>query len=208
MVYKVGRPRTALLDRDRIADAALAMIDDTGDFALPALARVLNVQTASLYHHVPGRAGLIELLRDRVTADIDATVLRTEPWDAGLRALARSYRDAFARHPRLVPLLATTTVRNPAVIEAYDAMVGLLTDVGFRAEEIIDVLTALENLIIGSALDLAAPEVMWEIPDDTPAPRLAAALAAAPTGPDRADRAFEAGLTALITGFKTLLEER
>ncbi|MDQ1042639.1 hypothetical protein QFZ76_000875 [Streptomyces sp. V4I2] len=32
-------------------------------------------------------------------------------------------------------------------------------------------ITALENRVLGSALDLAAPETMWELPDETTTPR-------------------------------------
>ena len=64
----------------------------------------------------------------------------------------------------------------------------------------MDVLTGLENFVIGSALDLAAPEVMWEIPDEVTAPNLAAALAAQNHAAGRAERAFEAGLAALLAG--------
>ncbi|MDQ4113644.1 MAG: TetR/AcrR family transcriptional regulator, partial [Actinomycetota bacterium] len=57
---RAGRPRKALLDRDRIGATALELVDETGDFTLPELARRLGVQTASLYHHVDGRTGVIE----------------------------------------------------------------------------------------------------------------------------------------------------
>jgi len=202
----MARPHTPLLDRDRIADAAMALVDATGDFTVPALARSLNVQTASIYHHVDGRAGIIELMRAKIGTQTDFQPLDLRPWDVGLAAFARSYRAAFAAHPRLVPLLATTTVRAPAIIAAYERMAVLLHDAGFRPEDAISVLTAIENLIIGSALDRAAPDVMWEIPEGLDAPRLAQALAAAPAGPERADRAFELGLSALLRGVRTVLD--
>src|SRR5579862_866392 len=37
-----GRPRRAVLGRDRIAEAAMAIVDETGDFTLPELARRLG----------------------------------------------------------------------------------------------------------------------------------------------------------------------
>src|SRR3984957_7418834 len=40
-----GRPRRAVLDKDRIAEAAMAIVDETGDFTVPELARRLGVQT-------------------------------------------------------------------------------------------------------------------------------------------------------------------
>ncbi len=201
----MGRPHKALLDRARIAEAAMALVDETGDFTVPALARSLGVQTASIYHHVEGRAGIVELLRARIGEDMDFGALDSPPWDAALAAFARSYRAAFAAHPRLVPLLTTSTVRAPGVIAAYERIAVLLATAGFRPEEAITVLTALENLIIGSALDSSAPHVMWEIPPEVPAPVLAAALAAGPTGQERADRAFELGLDALLHSFRTRL---
>lgn len=202
----MARPHTALLDHTRIVKAALALVDETGDFTVPALARSLGVQAASIYHHVDGRAGIIELLRAHLAAGMDYTPLETRPWADGLAAFARSYRKAFAAHPRLVPLLTTSTVRAPLVIEAYERMAVLLDDGGFRPQDALSVLTAVENLIIGAALDLAALEVMWEIPEGVDAPALARALAAAPPGPQRADRAFEIGLCALLTGVAQFLD--
>lgn len=197
---RAGRPRKALLDRTRIGEAALALVDQTGDFTLPELARRLGVQPASLYHHVDGRAGVIELLREQVCDAMDAVPLEDDvPWDESLAAYFRSYRDVFAAHPRVVPLLTTATIRSERVISAYDRMIRRLDQAGVPVEQAMTILTALENFVIGSALDLAAPDVMWEIPDGVEAPALAAALAAQPSERKRADAVFEQGLTRLLT---------
>lgn len=90
------------------------------------------------------------------------------------------------------------------VLEQYEHAVRLLLGVGFAMAEVMTVITALENLLLGSALDLAAPETMWELPDDNTTPRLAEALAAVGTG--RADAAFEPALGAFIGHCRTLLE--
>lgn len=67
----------------------------------------------------------------------------------------------------------------------------------FPVAEVMTVITALENLVLGSALDLAAPETMWELPQDSSGTKsLAEALAA--TGPRRADAAFELALKAFV----------
>ncbi|GLP69646.1 tetracycline repressor, C-all-alpha domain protein [Streptomyces sp. TUS-ST3] len=191
----MGRPRTPLLDRERITTAALELVDRQGEFSVPQIARRLGVQTGSLYHHVDGRDGIVELLRERVAAAIDVTTLDVRPWDAAMEAWARSYRAAFAAHPRAIPLLMTNPVRAPRVLEQYERAVTLLLDAGFPAHEVMPVIVALENLVLGSALDLAAPEAMWEIADGAATPRLAAALAA--VGDNRADRAFDL----LLEGF-------
>ena len=195
---RAGRPSKAVLDKGRIGDAALELVDETGDFTLPALARRLGVQAASLYHHVDGRAGVIELLREQVASAMDLRPLDDPAWDQALLGFFRSYRDVFAAHPRVVPLLTTATVRSAKVIEAYDRMVTRLGDAGIPADQAMRILTALDSFVIGSALDLAAPDVMWEVPEGVEAPALAAALAAQPTGHNRANDAFEEGLTRLL----------
>jgi AcrR family transcriptional regulator len=195
---RVGRPSRPVLDRGRIAEAALTLVDETGDFTLPELARRLGVQTASLYHHVDGRAGVVELLRERVGHGIDTSHLEKRPWDVALAGFFRSYRDGFAAHPRVVPLLTTSVIRSPEILGAYEQMLVLLEEVQVPRAQAMAFLTACENFVIGSALDLAAPNVMWEIPEDVDAPHLASALADQ-SGPEhRADNAFDFGLATLL----------
>ncbi|MER6914228.1 TetR/AcrR family transcriptional regulator C-terminal domain-containing protein [Streptomyces sp. NPDC000594] len=201
----MGRPRTPLIDRDRIATAALRLVDERGEFSVPEIARELGVRAASLYHHVEGRDAIVELVRERVCEAIDASMFGTLPWDAAVAAWARSYRAAFAAHPRAIPLLMAAPVRAPRVLGQYEAAVGVLLDAGFALRDVMRVIIALENLILGSALDLAAPETMWEPADATATPLLARALAARPEG--RTDAAFELTLAACLDRFRALLAE-
>ncbi|MBT2441490.1 TetR/AcrR family transcriptional regulator C-terminal domain-containing protein [Streptomyces sp. ISL-36] len=200
----MGRPRTPLLDRERITTTALRLVDEQGEFSVPQIARKLGVQTGSLYHHVDGRGGVVELMRERVCDAIDGGTLDLEPWDAAMAAWARSYRSAFAAHPRVIPMLMTSPVRAPKVLAQYERAVGRLLAAGFGKADVMNVIVALENLVLGSALDLAAPETMWELPDDATTPLLAEALAAA--GPARADAAFELALGAFLAHCRGLLD--
>ncbi|MGW3091845.1 TetR/AcrR family transcriptional regulator [Streptomyces sp. NPDC001102] len=199
----MGRPRTPLLDRERITTTALQLVDEQGDFSVPQIARRLGAQTGSVYHHVDGREGIVELLRERVAEAIDPGTLDLAPWDTALEAWARSYRAAFAAHPRAIPLLMTSPVRAPRVLEQYERAVTLLLAAGFAPGVVMPLIIALENLVLGSALDLAAPETMWELTEHTPTPRLAEALAA--VGEGRADRAFEVGLAGFLGHARALL---
>ncbi|MET9607166.1 TetR/AcrR family transcriptional regulator C-terminal domain-containing protein [Streptomyces sp. NPDC006512] len=198
----MARPRTPLLDRERIAAAALQLVAEQGEFSVPQIARALGVQTASVYHHVDGRAGVVELVRERVCDSITGSALELTPWDRALEEWARSYRAAFAAYPRAIPLLMTTPVRAPRVLAQYERAVALLLAAGFRREQVMPLLTGLENLVLGSALDLAAPEAMWEPSERTPL--LAGALAAG--GPGRADAAFDLGLAAFLAYARGLRE--
>ncbi|MFJ9075907.1 TetR/AcrR family transcriptional regulator [Streptomyces sp. NPDC102278] len=202
----MARPRTPMLDRERIGTVALQLVADQGEFSVPQIARALGVQTASVYHHVDGRAGVVELVRERVCAAIDGGSLEGGPWDRALEAWARSYRAAFAACPKAIPLLMTTPVRAPMVLAQYERAVALLLAAGFPVERVMPLLTGLENLVLGSALDLAAPEAMWEPTPGTPL--LAGALAvhgAAAGAPGRADAAFDLGLAAFLAYARGLL---
>ncbi|MFE5486800.1 TetR/AcrR family transcriptional regulator [Streptomyces sp. NPDC056527] len=202
----MGRPRTPLLDRERITTTALELVDEQGDFSVPQIARRLGTQTASVYHHVDGRDGIVELLRERVCDAIDGGTLDRDPWDAAMAAWARSYRAAFAAHPRAIPLLTTSPVRAPKVLLQYERAVGRLLDAGFALPDVMPVIIALENLVLGSALDMAAPEAMWELADETATPRLAGALAAIADG--RTDAAFELALAGYLAHCRKLLDTR
>lgn len=77
-------------------------------------------------------------------------------------------------------MLMTSPVRAPKVLDQYELAVGRLLDAGFALPDVMPVIIALENLVLGSALDLAAPETMWVVADETATPRLAGALGAVP----------------------------
>ncbi|SED52012.1 TetR/AcrR family transcriptional regulator [Streptomyces sp. TLI_105] len=200
----MGRPRTPLLDRERITTTALELVDEQGEFSVPQIARRLGAQTASVYHHVDGRDGIVELLRERVCDAIDDAAFEVTPWDAAMAAWARSYRAAFAAHPRTIPLLTASPVRAPKVLQQYEKAVTRLLEAGFPTAAVMPVIIGLENLVLGSALDMAAPEMMWELADETATPQLARALGAVSEG--RADRAFDMALTGYLTHVRTLLD--
>ncbi|RVU26241.1 TetR/AcrR family transcriptional regulator [Streptomyces antnestii] len=201
----MGRPSKPLLDKERITTTALELVDEKGDFSVPRIAKKLGVQTGSVYHHVDGRDGIVELLRERVCEAIDPTPLTSpgQPWEEALTVWARSYRAAFAAHPKAIPLLATSPVRAPRVLEQYELAAELLLDAGFAPADVMPVIIGLDNVVLGSALDLAAPETMWEPADATATPHLTQALAAMDAG--RPDRAFELALTGLIAHARALL---
>ncbi|MFJ8039202.1 TetR/AcrR family transcriptional regulator [Kitasatospora sp. NPDC096147] len=202
----MGRPSKALLDLDRITSTALELVDEHGDFSIPQIAKRLGVQTASVYHHVEGRAGIIELLRARLTADIDPAGLELRPWDRAMEAWALSYRAAFAAHPRAVPLLMMAQVAAPEALAHYERAVELLLAVGFPEPVVMPLITALDNLVLGSAIDLAAPESMWAPAPDGSTPLLARALDAVPDG-RRADAGFAFALEGFLAHARRTLAE-
>lgn len=198
------RPSQPILSASIITDAALRAVDSAGDFTMPGIAETLKVRPSSLYNHVSGRAEIIELMRARAMAEI--SVLGdsgAESWSETVARLAREYRRSYAQHPRLIPVLTSQTVRTGVAFAMYNALAQAFSDGGFTPAEVLAAITTLDSFVLGSALDLAAPEVVWaDVPDANNAMR--AALATSVPNPERADAAFEFGLRTLVAGWLAL----
>jgi AcrR family transcriptional regulator len=156
----VARPRRPILSRDLIVATALDLVDRTGRFTLPELAQRLGVSVSSLYHHVDGRASIVEGIRELVTSTM--TPLTEPDWRDAVVAWATSYRDAFAAHPAAIPLLVTQTVSDPVTLAQYERLAELLHErAGLTGADLVVAITMLDTLCLGAALDLAAPSEVW-----------------------------------------------
>jgi len=195
------RPTVPLLSREQIAAAALALIDDTGTFTLPGLAKALSVRPSSIYHHFRnGREEIIEAIRGLLAAEGLPIEEPARDWRDFVDRWAGEYRRSFARHPKVVPLLTGQTVIDPLTLSAYETLARVLRDAGFHDEALLHAVTILDNFIIGSALDATAPLGVWA---DSPDPEsaLGAAIRAARADPEtRSERSFEIGLRLLLDG--------
>lgn len=201
----VARPATPKLSVEKIAAAALALVDANGDFTLGEVAAALSVRPSSIYHHLTGRTEIVEAMRTLIFAEEPASAL-PDDWADALRVLLRRYRNAFARHPRLIPMLTAHTVSSPDVVHMYDDIATVLHTAGIPTGQLLDVITVLDSFVIGSALDIAAPDQVWD-PTHARTSILVAAIEAAGRGRTRADRAFELGL-GLILGALTTFPAR
>jgi len=206
-----GRPSTAVLSRERIFTAALALVDDLGEDSLTiaGLAKRLGVDPSSLYNHVSGRGEIIEGIRGLIVDEIGAGDFTEHDWDIALEGLSRRYLDVLSRHPMTIHLLASTPIRAEDSMRMYDAISRSLLEAGWPADQIVSVIGVLESFILGSALDLAAPPQMYTADGRTEDyPHLTEALAAVPDPEGRASDAFEFGLRLLIGSLRAEVETR
>jgi AcrR family transcriptional regulator len=196
----MGRPSTPILSTDRIASAAMDLVESTGGFTIPELARRLKVSPSSLYNHVSGREQIVELLRERAMSEVQLPDIDADrPWAEILADIMRSYRSSFARYPRLIPLLTAHAVNSSQALTMYNALAVTLARAGFSPTDTLRIITLVDNYVLGSALDLTAPDKPWESGAEV-GPELTAALATGAPRPARADDAFEFGLSVLLRG--------
>jgi AcrR family transcriptional regulator len=165
-IASVARPRQPILSRDLIITAALDLIDRTGRFTIPDLAQRLGVSVSSLYHHVAGRAAIVEGIRGHLAAMM--TVPTELDWRDAVVHWATSYRDAFAAHPAAIPLLVGQTVSDPVTLAQYDQLAALLQErAGLTGDDLVVAITMLDTVCLGAALDLGAPSEVWAVDRDS-----------------------------------------
>lgn len=95
------RTRDRALSREAIATAALEIVDREGLDALTmrTVAHSLGTGAASLYAHVGSKEELLELVIDRVIAEVRVPgEPDPERWQEQLKEGARAIRAAFSRH--------------------------------------------------------------------------------------------------------------
>lgn len=205
-----GRPRSALLSRDRILEAAFTLSDARGaDFTLAALARSLDVRPSALHHYFASREDLIAGMRGQLTLRVGDHGFDRLPWYDAAIPWARAYRDTLGRHPGIIAALATLPVDGePESIADYTRIAESFRRDAYPAHRIVPAIVALESFIIGSALDALAPDDNLRPSRDPEAAEVlgaaerAARDAAAAHGHSVATAAFEFGLRALISGLR------
>ena len=72
-----GRPHKALVTREKIAQAALAIVGEEGyeKLTMARIARRLNVGTSALYNHLSGKDDLLALIEDAVMEQVECSSL-------------------------------------------------------------------------------------------------------------------------------------
>lgn len=202
----MARPSSPILSADKIARTALTLVDATGEFTVGTVAERLGVRPSSLYNHVSGRDDIVEGMRALMMSDIALTLDPDASWDEAFPRLLRGYRDAFARHPRLIPMLTSHTVVSEPVMRMYGVMATILSRSGVPDALLLDAISIMDSYVLGSALDVAAPDEVWDSGAAT-SDAMRAAIDAAPTGRARADRSFDIGLRVVLDGLRALATE-
>lgn len=196
------RPRTPLLSTDRIADAAMELVDESAPFGVNAIARRLGVTPSSLYNHVAGRDEIVELMRGRLVQRYTAEPL-DGTWDEVVERVLRAQRRMYAEHPFLIPLIVGKTITDPSVISSYDRLASALAEAGFPEDDVLEIIGIIDAFSIGFGLDLASPDDVWR--PETPTETLGRLVEAGARGTARSDRAFEGGLELLLDGLRLRL---
>jgi AcrR family transcriptional regulator len=148
----MGRPR--LLTRERIVEAAAALVDAEGLEAVSVrrLAAELGVRGPSLYNHFATKNEILDAVADAVVSRVDVSFFGSHDWREALRLWAQSYHAALSAHPNIVPVLAHGPGRRPAALAMADAVYGALIDAGWPEARATHIGALMRYLVTGSAL--------------------------------------------------------
>lgn len=151
----MARPSQNLLSRALIARAALDLLDEQGVEALKmrTIADRLGVRGASLYHHVASKEDLLDAVAELINDEIDLGPLTTPGGAEGICAYAHGYRGVYLRYPHMIPLVARRRVASDRALRGYDALLDALTRSGCSPAEAAEAAAAIDNLVLGSALE-------------------------------------------------------
>lgn len=134
--------RRAPLNRRRIVEAALTVLDDEGLGALTIrrLAGVLDVSPMAIYSHVADKAELMDLVVDWVTGEARIAPDPDLPWPEQLRSIVVAYHETWMRHPGVVQAYVAAaanpggTATGPNAILHAEQVLSILTRAGFAPE--------------------------------------------------------------------------
>ncbi|MGI5448944.1 TetR/AcrR family transcriptional regulator [Streptomyces sp. CA-243310] len=203
----MARPRKPLLSRDRIVEAAGALVDSEGLEAVSTrrLAAALGVSGPSLYNHFRTKDEILDAVADAVSARVDLSMFDSEDgrsWRLALHDWAHSYRDALSDHPNIVPVLARGPGRRPAGLRVADAVFGAMTEAGWPPAHATRIGALMRYFILGSAVGSFAGGFVDDRAayDPSDYPHLGQAHLLAERQHEVDEGAFETGLAALLDG--------
>lgn len=204
-MWRMARPRKPLLSRDRIVEAAGALVDAEGLEAVSTrrLAAALGVSGPSLYNHFRTKDEILDAVADSVSARVDLSMFDgDQDWREALQAWAHSYRDALSDHPNIVPVLARGPGRRPAGLRLADAVFGAMTAAGWPPAQATRIGALMRYFILGSAMASFARGFVDDRTAYDPAdyPHLGQAHLLAERQQEVDEGAFETGLAALLDG--------
>jgi AcrR family transcriptional regulator len=134
-----GRPKRGQnnLCRDEIINKALQILDDKGDSSLTmrALARELNINPMSIYHHIGTRDELLSAMVSKVYAGISDCAEQLTPGQT-IQALLSNYCQRSLRHAKLtLCLISTPGLDMPELAQLSQTVQDALISEGLAPEQ-------------------------------------------------------------------------
>jgi AcrR family transcriptional regulator len=202
------------LSRERIAGAAMALVDREGLAALSTrrLGAELGCEAMSIYHHFPNKAHLMDALVDLMLAEASVPAADEGHWLERLRQAAHNFRAMALMHPKFFPYFAVHRLNTLSGVAFINGIIGILREAGFSDRDAARYFRGIGYYLTGAALDETAgyakgPSAAEPVSNATIAANFAHLAAAAPYfQPKHFQATFETGLEMLLEGVRRARE--
>lgn len=204
------------LTREQIVATALALVDEHGleAHSMRQLGAALGVDATSIYHYIPSKSDLYDLLVDAAVDEFDFEAMdATRTPRERLIDVAHEMRRALLIHPRLMPLISTRSMRTPAQLRGVEVLLTILGDAGFDDSEAVTAVDLLGGQVFGLVNSFAAHVTDSEYhrdgrPSDLPADEFPNTIRifADESNYKGFDAEFDIGVRALVDGIFALHE--
>ena len=131
---RAGASRPAL-SQEQIVDAGLRIVTEEGIDAVSMrrIAALFQTGASSLYAHVANKDDLLQLMFDRICADVPIPVPDPAHWRDQIKQLARDGYATMVAHGDLARAALATIPTGPNAMRVSDAMLGLMLAGGVPA---------------------------------------------------------------------------
>lgn len=146
--------RGGALSRERIEEAAVALIDRDGleGFTTRKLADALGCEAMSIYHYYPSKAHLLDALFDRILAALPPDD-PSASWRVRLEAAAYAYRRMAHRHPRFMPFVVLHRHNTRAGMAWLERMLSIFRSAGLDTEQVARYFRVVSYYVVGAVID-------------------------------------------------------
>ncbi|MFI7120032.1 TetR/AcrR family transcriptional regulator C-terminal domain-containing protein [Amycolatopsis sp. NPDC049868] len=153
LLWGTSEPERPGLSLGRIVAAAVEVADAEGlaSLSMRKVAERFGTTTMSLYRYVPGKAELVELMRDAVYGEFPMGPSDGLGWRAGLERWARRARERYHRHPWLVHSAGTRRLPGPNIMAGYDQALDVASRSGLAPEQVIAVVNLVGGFVESAA---------------------------------------------------------
>jgi AcrR family transcriptional regulator len=149
---EADRPRREPVTRERVIEAALAVMDAEGLDAVTMrrIGRELGVEAMSLYNHVRDKDDILEGLTENVMNTFEFPA-PTGDWKTDARAMCEEWRRLLKRHPGVMQLLAERhkPLEGLSTYRAMDSALGVLRRAGLPERETAQAFNTIGSYIFG-----------------------------------------------------------
>ena len=142
------------LSRRRLANAALAIVDEEGLQALSMrrLGKALDVDPTAIYYYLPSKDALYDEITDVVVGELDeiADLPSDGPFEEFLVAVGRSYHATLMRHPRALRLLTSSPFHTGATMGSAELVLGRMLDIGLTPDQALAAFGTFGRYVFGA----------------------------------------------------------